>query len=131
MSNISTVYLVDDSDVDNYFHTIVSEKSGVVDRIVANTCPESALEGLKNKPLQEGEFIFLDINMPRMSGFEFLDELSRYPSIEVLPPFVVMVSTSSNPKDKERAHSYSIVKDYLTKPLTAEFLISLSSNSIN
>lgn len=128
MSKIAKAYLVDDSDIDNMLHSIICEKSGAVEQVVANTDAEDAVKKfMTTTPLQEGEFIFLDINMPKMNGYEFLEKLSEYAPVHELPPFVVMVSTSSNPKDEAKSRAFPIVLDYMTKPLTAEALLKLST----
>ncbi len=128
MSKIAKAYLVDDSDIDNMLHTIVSEKSGVVTEVIANTSAEDALQKFETTtPLQDGDFIFLDINMPKMNGYEFLEKLSQHESVQNIEPCVVMVSTSSNPKDEAKSRAFPIVHDYMTKPLTTEALVQLSA----
>ncbi len=131
MGQIAKVYLIDDSDIDNYFHQIVCEQTDVVAEMKCFTCPERALRYFAFSPIQEGEFLFLDINMPRMTGFQFLDQISTHPATVDRDPFVIIVSTSSNPDDAERAMRYEIVRDYHTKALTADYLIALSEHDTN
>ena len=66
--------------------------------------------------------IFLDLNMPVMNGWEFLDEFVN----SLLPKFpdtkVVILSSSANPVDKEKAKLYPIIIGYISKPITADLL---------
>jgi len=61
--------------------------------------------------------ILLDINMPRVDGFEFLARLEAMGLVEVLrDTAIVMLSSSTLPGDRERALAHAIVRDYMIKP---------------
>ena len=64
--------------------------------------------------------IILDINMPVMNGFEFLDRYAE--EFAVHAPVVAMLTSSHLGKDRERAMQYSFVKSYFEKPLQADHL---------
>ncbi len=66
--------------------------------------------------------VVLDINMPRMSGFEFLDVVASRREAQM---DVVILTASDNPSDRERAASYAIVKDILVKPVSRAVLREL------
>ena len=66
------------------------------------------------------EIIFLDINMPMMDGWEFLNEFQKFPPVLTDNCSVVMLSSSADARDVERSRSYSVVKDFISKPLTPE-----------
>ena len=71
-------------------------------------------------------FILLDINMPEMSGWDFLDEIIDYPvSNQVV---VAIVTSSTNESDKRRAFSYKPVTEYMAKPLNVAMLHQLRQN---
>lgn len=129
MRKIAKVYLVDDSEIDNYFHKMVCEKSGVVEQLQSFTCAAQALAHFNVCPVKAGEFIFLDISMPRMTGFEFLEALNGHEAVQGMTPFVIVVSTSNNPADSIRAKESSIVHDYLGKALSTAYLTALSERS--
>jgi CheY-like chemotaxis protein len=62
----------------------------------------------------------LDINMPVMDGWEFLDEFNLLPKDALKECSVIMHTSSIDPRDIERAKTYSVVIDYITKPLTIQ-----------
>lgn len=72
-----------------------------------------ALEKLRNPGLQDVDFIFLDLNMPRMNGKQFLVEVKRDPALKHIP--VIIYSTSSDANDKEETKSLGAF-EFMTKP---------------
>lgn len=80
------------------------------------------LNTLKNNSEEFPDLIFLDINMPVMDGFGFLEEFSKFPVAVTGQCVVVMLTSSSDPKDENRAFQYPVVKRYLNKPLNRTML---------
>lgn len=122
--------LIDDDAVINFLHkeliTIVNP-SAVIHEFNSG---RQALIWM-NQRMQEGTcphaIIFLDINMPEMNGFEFLDELKSIAGDHFETGCkIVMVTSSLNDKDRERALFYPFVSSYLEKPLTLDYLSTLS-----
>jgi CheY-like chemotaxis protein len=70
------------------------------------------------------DLILLDITMPVMNGFEFLDALQEVGQHNILQAVIVVLTSSSNPKDQQKMLSYG-VKGYITKPLTEQDIIDL------
>ncbi len=62
------------------------------------------------------DVILLDLNMPIMDGWQFLDELVKIPNAERIPIYIV--SSSVDSRDIDKAKTYSIVKDYIIKPFS-------------
>ncbi len=112
--------VVDDDEVDQMLYQRVIRQSGIATTIVGFTKPQEALEFLRDPNCNLPTLILLDIPMPGMNGFEFLDCVAREMTRTYEQLKVVMVSTSRNPSDVEAANQYAAVKNYLNKPITAE-----------
>ena len=123
---IGTVMVVDDEDVDQYLYKRVLTRSGLVGNIIMFTYPDEALEYLKSAEREPIDVLLLDVNMPRMTGFEFLDKatVELGDSLGILLVFIL--STSLDPEDIERANRYPVVKEYINKPLDEDKVQSIA-----
>lgn len=115
------IYLVDDFDMVNLLHCIQFRKLGVEEKVKVFTNPEEALKELLNDSGEDARIlILLDINMPEMSGFGFLDHMVGGPFSRNID--VIIVTSSVSDSDREMAYRYTHVKDFVTKPLKLEKL---------
>ncbi|MBT0958744.1 response regulator [Alphaproteobacteria bacterium KMM 3653] len=109
--------LLDDEKFDQLLYKRIIARSDLVDHAIGFQYPHEALEYLKDPENDPIEVLFLDINMPRMSGFEFLDRACE----EIGPAFakvvVIMLTTSLDPKDMTRAKEFDQIKAFLNKPM--------------
>lgn len=118
---IPTLMMIDDDEIDQMMYKRIVAKSGVVTTLVQFCDAREALKYLYNQTQPRPDLIALDINMPVMSGFEFLDALSER-DLEAQSPVIVMLTTSLSPVDMDQAREYEMVKKYSTKPLTKDVL---------
>jgi len=114
--------LVDDNPDDNFFHEREIKKNKLADCVLTENSAREALEYLKSKKDPHADLIFLDINMPGMNGWEFLEQYSKLSKELQSHAVVIMLTTSENPDDEARAKTWSFVSDYITKPLTNEIM---------
>lgn len=111
-----TVLVVDDDNMVLFIHEAVIEGSILKAECKYLLSAISALEYISNEPDISTHFlVFLDINMPVMNGWQMLDQLRSHPKKENI--LVAIVSSSINQKDTNKAFSYEMVVDYITKPL--------------
>lgn len=121
--------LIDDNDIDNLINQKMIEAANICENIYTHSGAKSAIEFLKNmeklsKLLPNAqilpELIFLDIDMPLMDGFQFLDQFEKLSAETKRHCQIVMLTSSISPQDVNRAKTYSYVKKYINKPLTQE-----------
>lgn len=133
MKKLKCILLIDDNSDDNFFHSLTIKRAGVTDQIKVVKSGQEALEYLKNAHIDPDNYpmpdlAFLDINMPGLNGFEFLEKAieNKY-LINGKPVVVVMLTNSLNPDDEKLAtEKFSReIKAYITKPLTVETLNEL------
>ena len=124
MKELSSVLLVEDDDTVNFYNQFLLKELGVAKKIVIKENGEEALSYLEECQKDEAagfpELIFLDINMPVMNGFEFLDAYADQKMTDAPGALIVMLTTSLHPSDMERAKTYSFISEYIFKPLTSE-----------
>ena len=121
------VMMVDDNDNDLLFTRLTLQRCGVPCEVMAFTHAQAALDHLRDTPGHGVELILLDINMPVMNGFDFLDAFERLPADSRQGTVVAMLSSSSDPGDRRRAEGFASVKGYFTKPLDRATAASLLS----
>ena len=129
----TTVMLIDDSEMDNFINQKIIEANLFADKIYTNTNGLSALEFLNNiyvkkETLQEmlPEVIFVDLNMPIINGFQFIEKFYEMPKEFVETSKIVILTSSLNAEDREIAKRLRPNIVFLNKPLTKESLSSIS-----
>tara|TARA_R110002051_G_scaffold65839_1_gene119479 strand:- start:23743 stop:24153 length:411 start_codon:yes stop_codon:yes gene_type:complete len=124
---ILEILLVDDDPVVQYLHkTLLSKFNFPEQKFFSNG--EFALDYILENNNQNLLFlILLDINMPVMNGWEFLEELKKH-SIKSLVKVVILTSSIDN-SDKDKAKSYHQVFEFMEKPLHETFICNLKSDT--
>ena len=128
---IKHVLLIDDNTIDNYIaKTIISKRGAAAKTSVMISAIDALeyLETLKNNSEEFPDAIFLDIQMPEMDGFGFLEEFKVFPASIIAKTAVFMLTSSSDPEDIKRSREYSVVKKYYSKPLNERILNEVCEN---
>jgi CheY-like chemotaxis protein len=115
------VMLVDDNPDDNFFHEREIKQNNPNNVVLTKNSVVDALEHLKSTG-PGPDLILLDINMPGMNGWEFLEEYQKLDDNSGRRPIIIMLTTSENPDDEAKAKGWAVVSDYISKPLTEEIM---------
>lgn len=119
MTHLNTVLLIDDNPGDNFYHRIIIEETGLVGRIEEQLTGPRALAFLRKTELVI-DLILLDINLPGMNGFEFLEAYEEFARDWRCQPALVVLTTSLNPADEDKVARFPQVCMYANKPLDAD-----------
>ncbi len=120
MSSPKTVMVVNDDQIQNLICRKVFQMSGQGIVVKDFIDPLEAIEEIKNGNI-EPNFILLDVNMPGMSGWGFIEEMKN--SGKEFP--VVMFTASVDEEDRDKADANPIVRMFMDKPLTRDKLVLL------
>lgn len=127
IKRIDSVLLVEDDRITNFLNERLLKKLNISEGIKIAYNGEEALKyiaALQNDGKDLPDIIFLDINMPVMDGFQFLQKYNEIAPIQGKNSIVVMLSTSTNSKDMDKI-LYTGNADFLSKPLTEDKIMSI------
>lgn len=127
---LNCILLVDDDEPTNFLNRLAVEEVNCTNTIKVIPGAREALDYLAcsgrpeplNKDCPKPEIIFLDINMPAMDGWEFLERYEALPEAHKSSVIVIMLTTSFNPEDELKARSIPSVREFRNKPLTPALL---------
>ena len=132
MSKKPNVMLIDDDSILNLLNELLIQKTNFATVHKIYTHATRALNDIKtiydsHNLTELPDIIFLDINMPDMNGWEFLDELVLFPKEALEKCKVIMLSSSIDLHDIEKSVTYPVVSNFISKPLTPDKLQSLTA----
>jgi CheY-like chemotaxis protein len=127
----SKFFLIDDDPVINYVNTRIIKLAAPTFEVTAYTDARTALRELKQclaaTPDQLPDFILLDINMPDVDGWDFLEEFVTLPQPVADKTKVIMLTSSIDTHDIARSRTYKPVIDFLSKPLNSTSVHQLTT----
>lgn len=120
---IKKAYIIDDDEVSLFLTSMLLESGSYVREIESFESAENALKTLENLDTNAiPNVIFLDLNMPDLSGWEFLDIISLQEQKYINRCKVIILSSSVDVMEKEKAKDYKLVAAFLHKPLDEDEL---------
>ncbi len=130
MEKINLLIFIDDDYATNFYHKVIVRDSGLVDKFLFFSTAKEALTYFAEQKLagnwEKPDAIFLDINMPEINGWEFLD---LYAETDIdKAPIYIMLTTSLNPDDMEKAELNPLVRGLKNKPLTETHLREIQTD---
>lgn len=121
MSKIESCCIIDDDPIFIYGTKRMMKEIDFCDSITVFNNGQDALEGLSEAyqtTHQLPQVIFLDLNMPIMNGWEFLDEFVKLPNPSLIKTVIYVISSSVDPRDIDKVQEYELISNYILKPIT-------------
>lgn len=118
-----TVMVIDDNQIDLYIAEMVMSTTKFAEKVICMGSAKEALDyliPLNDRPDEVPHLIFLDINMPEMTGFDFLNEYKNLPEAIRKKCIIMMLTTSLDENDRKQAEGNVFVQRFLNKPLDRE-----------
>ncbi|MEX0596245.1 MAG: response regulator [Candidatus Paceibacterota bacterium] len=123
------IWLIDDDNLTNLLNGMVIADFDSLFIVREFDAAEHAINELRNG--QCPDIIFLDINMPVMDGWGFLDELDTISSIQTRKPFISVLTSSLAYEDKDRALKSKWVNKFIIKPLSRQLIVQVLEANAN
>lgn len=124
-TKLNSVLLIDDDNITNFFHKTILRAASISDHIKIAETVTQALEVLKGEKDQTGkgpELIFVDLNMPGETGWDFVEAYQTLKGPYQLNSVIVILSASANPDDYQKASQIKEVAEFRNKPMTSAML---------
>jgi YesN/AraC family two-component response regulator len=126
---MNVIFIDDDEDLNFLQERMCSRSKSVSHYYIASSALET-LEYLSETSVAP-DVIFVDINMPVMNGFQFIEEFEKNYSHKFPDTQLYVLSSSVRSDDRRKSLSYPSVKDFLIKPLTEEQLMGICHQQVN
>jgi CheY-like chemotaxis protein len=128
MSKAKRYLLVDDDDIISILHPAIikrAEPEADIEFFNDSVLALNYLRELRSSRSLPPDFIFLDINMPFLGGFEFVSSFLEEDKKFLSNTKIIILSSSIDSKDLDRAKTFPIIDDFISKPLSIDYLKSL------
>lgn len=135
MPTLRTVMLIDDDQINNFVCETIIKNEGFAEKVISYQHAKDALDHLQeSSDVAVGNFpelIFLDINMPGMDGWEFIEQYRKLPDDLRERCTLFMLSSAVDRKDIMTAKNLIEVKEFFSKPLSADILHIIKEEYLN
>ncbi|RKS02395.1 MULTISPECIES: response regulator [unclassified Flavobacterium] len=134
MKKINTFCIIDDDDIYQFTTSLLLKKSDLVNKVIVFSNGLKAINFLKDEMgniENIPDVLFLDINMPVMDGWEFLEEYLLIRPMMPKTVVIYMVSSSVDEKDVLKAKSISALSGYLVKPISSQNIMEVILGILN
>ena len=121
MSNYKTCLLIDDNYIDNFVTRRILEGGNFAEKVVVLQSAGDAINSLRTGAVKP-DVIFLDIRMPVMGGFEFLQEYDKLEIDNKQAIKIFMLSSSLDPTDLKKSTNNKYITQFIHKPITQKTL---------
>jgi CheY-like chemotaxis protein len=121
MSIYKTCLLIDDNYIDNFVTRKILESGEFAEKVIVSQSASDAIESLRLGAIKP-DVIFLDIRMPMMGGFEFLQEYDKLDIENKQSIKIFMLSSSLDPTDLKKSTNNKYITSFIHKPLTQKSL---------
>lgn len=126
MKTLERVLLIDDDPNTNFYNKILLSQEKSIGEILVFEMAQDALEYLQ-KGDNPVDLIFLDVNMPMMDGWQFLEHYQQLEEKRKAKVIVVMLTSSASLQDKEKAEAFGLKDQFFNKPLTPQLIQEILS----
>ena len=131
MSQVDRVCIIDDDPIFVYGTKRIIAEMNFCDNIIVFENGQDAIDGFIAMSEQKEDLpaiVFLDLNMPIMNGWDFLEDFVKIPNQNREKVVIYIISSSIDPRDLERIKNYKVVNNYILKPLSEDDLKSVLKN---
>lgn len=125
-TGFKTCLLIDDNYIDNFVTRRILESSNFAENIVVKQSATEAIDMIRHGALKP-DVIFLDLRMPLMNGFEFLQEYDKLAENDKTANKIFMLSSSLDPVDVKRSGQNKYITQFIHKPITQKILEELTA----
>lgn len=125
-----TAIIIDDDPISVLVCETLLKKTGFAEQVHSFSNGEKALAYFTERYARnEGlpDIIFLDVIMPVMDGWEFLEAYEALKNLPEISPHIVMLSAAFDPRDKEKAENSPLISEFISKPITKEILEEMTA----
>ncbi|MFK7952118.1 MAG: response regulator [Ekhidna sp.] len=122
MEKLKKVLLIDDDEIVNSINKVIIQHAKFADEIIIENIAANAIDYIKGLDREDlPTAIFLDVNMPEMNGWDFVEEYDKI-GVDKDDTKIIMLTSSINPRDQQRALSMNHIQAFVSKPLSPELL---------